>query len=329
MARQAKSGSVPHELRAQGRLIATFERTPDGGTKVASLEEGGGYRLRFTRPRSSPVRRAGAALDGIGACEGSVVNTGGGMAGGDRLSVAIDAGRATDVLLSTSAAERIYRSTGRETDVDIDLRLGARARLVWVPQETILFSCARLRRRLSVDMHESATLIAAETVIFGRLAMGESLGKGLFIDRWRIRRGGRLVHAEDTSLDGHIGRLLDRPAIGDGARAIATAIVVAPDAEDRLEAFRARMRVTLCEWGASAWKGRLIARFLAKDPVELRAALVCFLLVTTGGRLPRLWAAADRDLPTSIRQGVDGSPATMQEYGWDVRREAEVEPNPT
>jgi len=328
MARQAKSGSIPHELRAQGRLIATFERALDGGTRVASLEEGGGYRLRFTRPRSSP-RMAGVERAGVGACEGAIINTGGGMAGGDRLSVAIETGQAADVMLSTPAAERIYRSTGPETEVGIDLRLGARARLCWMPQETILFSGARLRRRLSVDMHESATLVAAETVIFGRLAMGESPGKGLLVDRWRIRRGGRLVHAEETRLDGHIGRLLERPAIGDGARAIATAIIVAPEVEDRLEAVRVGMRATLCEWGASAWRGRLIARFLAKDPADLRGALVCFLLVATGGRLPRLWAAADRDLPTSVGRGVDGSPVTMQDFSGDVWREAEFEPNPT
>jgi urease accessory protein len=362
MARQTKSESVPRELRAQGRLIATFERARDGTTGVASLEEGGGYRMRFARAHRSRGRQLGrerlehdpkkwipilgkdhARNDNLerdhgskrnhralvsATCEGAIINTGGGMAGGDHLSIAIEAGCATKVLLSTPAAERIYRSTGLDTQVEVDLRLGARARLAWLPQETILFSGARLRRRLSVDMHDSATLIIAEATVFGRLAMGETLGKGLFADRWRIRRGGTLMHAEDTRIAGDIGRLLERPAIGGGARAIATAIVFSPDAEDKLEAARAQIGAYGCEWGASAWKGRLLARFLANDTAGLRAALVRFLLVATDGNMPRLWAA-NRDLAArEFGPGVDGSSRATQDFDWNVGREVEVEPDP-
>jgi urease accessory protein len=328
VARQAKSGSVPPELRAQGRLIAAFERASDGTTQAASLEESGGYRLRFARSHSTTGRALGAERAASGVCEGAIINTGGGMAGGDRLSIAVAACRATNVLLSTPAAERIYRSTGLDTQIGVDLRLGERARLAWLPQETILFSGARLRRRLSVDMHDSATLIIAESTVFGRLAMGETPAKGLFADRWRIRRGGALIHAEETRLDGHIGRLLRRPAIGDGARAVATAIVVSPDAQDKLESARAQIGTSRCEWGASAWKGWLLARFLARDPADLRSALVRFLLVAVGGRLPRLWAV-DRDFATiMLGRDVDGSASMMQELGCDVRREVKVEPDP-
>ena len=56
-----------------------------------------------------------------------------------------------------------------------------------------------------------------EIVVFGRAAMGERMQKGEFVDRWRVRRGGRLVFAETIRLDGDIGGKLAKSAIAKGA----------------------------------------------------------------------------------------------------------------
>jgi urease accessory protein len=135
--------TIPQALRAQGRLGATFERKPDGTSRAASLEEGGGYRMRF--PRTHAHRDAAP-------CEGTVINTGGGMAGGDHLRIDVEARRGANVLLSTPSAERIYGSTGLDTKVEITLRLEAGSRLAWLPRETILFSDSRLVRSMSRSM---------------------------------------------------------------------------------------------------------------------------------------------------------------------------------
>jgi urease accessory protein len=263
-------------------LSARFERPEAGATGIAALEESGGYRMRFARGRSAAEP-----------CEGAVINTGGGMAGGDLLSITVEAGGLANVVLATPTAERIYRSSGPDTTIDVGLRLEAGARLAWLPQETILFRGARLRRRLEVEMDESASLVIAETTIFGRLAMGETPGRGLFADRRRIRRNGCLVQAEETLLEGPIGRLLGRPAIGGGARAVANVLLVSPLAQDRLDAARSALAHAPCECGTSAWNGMLVARFLASDPADLRAALVRFLLAVTQEDLPRLWTCND------------------------------------
>jgi urease accessory protein len=260
--------------------------------------------------------------------EGAIINTGGGMAGGDRLSIEVEAGPRSNVLLSTPTAERIYNSTGLNTEVEIALRLAAGSRLAWLPRETILFSGARLVRRLSVDMDRNATLILAEATTFGRLAMGETLGKGLFADRWRVRRGGPLLHAEETRLDGSISLLLERPAIGDAARAVATALMVSPQAEDRLVAARAGLAGARCECGASAWNGMLIGRFLGKDPQALRADLVRFLLVLTQGCLPQLWADGSDISPRSGGNAVEQLAPSMPDWQDAARMETEVEPDP-
>jgi urease accessory protein len=306
--------SVPAALRAQGRIEASFLRDADGRTQAASLEEAGGYRMRF------PRRHARHAP-----CEGALINTGGGMAGGDQLSVCLLAGEGTNVVVSTPAAERVYRSTGPDTAVDVALRLQAGARLAWLPQETILFAGARLARRLEVDLDASATLVVAEAAIFGRAAMAEKPGKGLFADRWRIRRDGRLIHAEQTRLDGPIAKLLARPAIGDGGTAVATAAMISPEAEDRIDAARIALRDAGCECGVSAWKGMLLARFVSRDPALLRADLVRFLLVAMRGELPRLWTLGS-DMPTRSAPDAIGAAkagtfaASSSDWEDDIRR---------
>lgn len=262
------------------------------------------------------------------ACEAAIINTGGGMAGGDRLSISVEAGARSNVVISAPAAERIYRSSGADTVVGIDLRLDAGARLAWLPQETILFRGARLARRLDVEMDESASLVIAETTIFGRLAMGETPGRGLFADRRRIRRSGCLVQAEETFLEGPIGRLLGRPAIGGGARAVANVLLVSPLAEDRLDAARSALAHAPCECGTSAWNGMLVARFLASDPADLRAALVRFLLALTQEDLPRLWTCND-NVSMMEKAGMETAAGSSPDLDGAGRGRSRFEPHST
>jgi urease accessory protein len=127
-------------------------------------------------------------------------------------------------------------------------------------------------------------------VVFGRAARAERMADGLFEDRWRIRRGGRLVYADTLRLEGPIGDLLQKPSVGNGARALATLIHVAPDAEARLDAARDHLASgNGCEAAASAWNGLLAVRFCAVTVEALRAAAVPFLLAFRGEPLPRVW----------------------------------------
>jgi len=194
-----------------------------------------------------------------------------------------------EATLTTQAAEKVYRSDGTETALAVRLTLERGGRLAWLPQEQILFDGARLRRSLDVAMAGDAALTLVESVVFGRLARGERVERGAFRDRWRIRRDGRLVYAEDVRLDGPIAALLACKAVGDGARALATFLHVAPDAEARREEARAACETAGVPCGGSAWNGMLLARFLSPDPQALRTALVRFLERFRGQALPRSW----------------------------------------
>ena len=270
---------VPDFVRASGGVRMVLGARAD---RTVALEraESGGYRVRFPRHHE-------AVLGGI--CEAVLINTGGGMAGGDRVRTEITIGEGASAIVTTQAAEKIYRSQGPLTEIDIALRLEPAARLTWIPQEMILFSGSRWRRTLKVDLKADASLTILESTVFGRTAMGEAVECGFCHDRWRIRRDGRLVFAEDLRLGEHPAKLLASKASGDGARALATLLHVGPDAEMRIEEVRGILAGARSECGASAWNGMLLVRFVCRDPQLLRYDLVRFIETFRGSPMPRSW----------------------------------------
>lgn len=264
---------VPAFVRAAGGVRVAFEKGAFG-TQPIHRAESGGYRVRFPRAEG---------------CEAVIINTGGGMAGGDRMTAEMSAGPGASAVVTTQAAEKIYRSQGPDASIGVSLDLAAGSRLAWLPQEAILFSGGRMHRRIDVSMAASATLTLADSLVFGRIAMGEILESGSVRDRWRVRRDDKLVFAEDVRLDGPVALALARRVIANGAAALATILHIAPDAETRLDAMRASLAVAACECGASAWNGLLVARFLSVDPQALRADLARCLERFRGMPMPRSW----------------------------------------
>ena len=260
--------------RARG-AVAFDVHARDGVTRRGSLHESGSLRVRFPSPEA----------EGLSAV---FVNTAGGVAGGDRFDVDITAGEDTALTLTTAAAEKIYRATDRPAELAISLRLASRAKLAWLPQETILFDRAKVSRRIDIDVAGGASLLLCEMVVFGRTAMGERMMQGSFVDRWRVRLGGKLVYAETVRLEGDIGDKLARPAIGKGAAAIATALIV-PGDQALVERIREAVENFGGEVGISAWNGFAMARFCAQDAARLRADIVAVLSRAGGPPLPRLW----------------------------------------
>ncbi|UGY19507.1 urease accessory protein UreD [Bradyrhizobium septentrionale] len=260
--------------RAQGAVRFGVHRK-DGATRRGDLHESGSLRVRFPSPED----------DGLSAV---FVNTAGGIAGGDRFEIAIAAGEGARLTLTTAAAEKVYRAPGSAARLDIALRVADGAHLSWLPQETILFDRARIVRSFDIDLAEGASLLLCEIVVFGRAAMGETMRHGEFVDRWRMRRGGRLVFAETIKLDGEIGDKLARPAIAGGGCAIGTALIV-PGDEALVERIREASDSFGGEVGISAWNGFAMARFCAQDAARLRADMMTVLGRASALPLPRLW----------------------------------------
>ncbi len=218
-----------------------------------------------------------------------MLNTAGGLTGGDAFEVDLRLDDGAHVTAATQTAERAYRSTGAAARIEVSLRLGAGACLHWLAQETILFEGAHLRRRLTVDMAPDATALIVEPVILGRAAMGETPQALHFRDSWRVHRDGHLAHAEETRIIPPLSDLRRGAAgLGDD-RAFATMIYLGADAGDRLDPLRAALGPLPLRVAASAWQGKLAVRMAAPGGQALRAALLALIPLFRGTPMPRVW----------------------------------------
>lgn len=260
--------------RAVGRIGLTAEYGR-GITQRKRVHESGGLRMHF------PGTRARELL-------AMLINTAGGIAGGDSHDLEIAAGDKARLAVSSTAAEKVYRSLGPDARIGIRLSAGQDAWLAWLPQETILFDGARFHRTIDIDLADDARLVFAEAVVFGRTGMGESVTHGFFFDRWRVRRGGTLVFAETVRLDGAIAAKLGEAAVANGGAAVATILII-PGGVEIVEQLRALGSEFRGEVGISAWNGLAVARLCAADGAALRYDLMLLLVTLREGKLPHCW----------------------------------------
>jgi len=266
---------VMQRARGIGRLST---KQGDGTTRIDRLYQDGCAKIRLPHTHSS-------------ALEAVLINTAGGLTGGDRMEWTADIAADGRAVLTTQACERIYRSLGGPATVHTRLNVGANAHLDWLPQETILFATSQLNRSIDIDLADGASLTAVEAILLGRDAMGEIALDAQLRDNWRIHRNGRLIHAEATRLDGTEAERSGLALLA-GKRAFATVLHIAPDAYT-CAARLARLREVLPQDGriaASANGERLVVRALAQTGLALRRLIVPILAeLSCAGSLPRLW----------------------------------------
>jgi urease accessory protein len=272
-----RPAATPSHQRSRGGASLRFA-VARGGTRLADLHQTSPMRILFPTPE--PGEPPLAAL----------VNTAGGLAGGDEVDISVTLDAAAVATVSTPAAEKIYRSLGPETRIATRIEVGPAARLEWIPQETILFEGARLSRRLEADIAADAALLMAEMLVFGRHARGEALTRGGLLDGWRIRRGGTLVWADGLALDGDIAAVLANPFGFAGAEASATLLLADPNPLPPL-------RDALRDAGIAATilrPGLMLARWLGPAAMVRKGLGSAIRLVRARhfglpAALPRLW----------------------------------------
>lgn len=271
--------------RADGAARLAFERDrTTGATRLADLYQRPPCRLLF------PHVAAGEPPQAV------LVTTTGGLTGGDRIDLSVRAGPGAVATVTSQAAEKLYRSAEGETEVALALSVAAGAWLEWLPQETILFQGARLHRDTRAEVAPGGRLLAVETLVFGRHAMGESLTDGALVESWRITCGGALVWADTLRLAGpEMPRLLAHPAAFAGARAYASVLYVGDDAAAFLPAARSWVAGAGRSAGVTVVNGVLLARFLNAEASVLRGQVAAYLAqarATIGGfaeTVPRVW----------------------------------------
>ncbi|MGR9077847.1 urease accessory protein UreD [Rhizobium leguminosarum] len=262
----------PQRAEGRGHLAAKLF---DGRTRIRELYQEGAAKIRLPDTFDASM-------------EAVIINTAGGLTGGDRMDWSFDAGAGTRIDVTTQACEKIYKASAGTAEVTTSIKVGAQARVDWLPQETILFDRAALSRRLDVDLDEDSEFLAVEAVLLGRKAMGETVETGLFRDRWRIRRSGRLIHAEELRLSDGVAALAARQAVLGGQVAFATLLYAGPLSEAYLGKVRPLVEGSM--GGASAWDGKLVVRLAAADGFSLRKILIPVIsALRNGAPVPKVW----------------------------------------
>lgn len=260
--------------RATGESRVVFALR-DGATRLTDLHQRDPCRVLFPDPEPGEPPEA------------VLVTTSGGVTGGDVLKMAIEVGPGALAVAATQAAEKIYRATktGDPCIIDVAVSVGEGATLDWLPQETIVFDGARLKRRTVADVATGGSLLACEMVVLGRAASGERFTGGLLLDAWSVRRAGRLAWTDTLRVEGETPT-----GAGFGAaNALATIIGVWDLPQQRFERARALLEgVDAVRAGVTLVNGVMVARLLG-EATTVRATTIGFLGAFRGQRLPRVW----------------------------------------
>jgi urease accessory protein len=268
----------PHDLirhqRAFGRGEC-FVKSREGKSVIDRLWQQGCSKLRLPKAAN-------------GDFEVVMINSSGGLTGGDRLDWAFTAADNCTMTVTTQACEKIYASLGGPAEVHTEISVGANGHINWLPQETILFNEAQLSRKLDVNLAANATALLVEPVLLGRLAMDEMLMTGQLRDQWTVRQNGQLIHAERFTLGPDVAQLRPQRAVLNGAHAYASVLMIDPLAEQFLDSARAIIGRL---GGASFWNGKLIARLIDEDGYLLRKRLMPLVsLLNKQAALPKCWS---------------------------------------
>lgn len=266
--------SLARPQRTRGLAVVSVARR-HGAVRLEALRQEGSLKVLW------PASGDRASLEAV------LLNTAGGLTGGDALNMSASVGAGARLVVSTQAAERVYRSVDGTAAVGAELKVAEGARLDWLPQETILYDGAALERRLALDLAPGGRALLAEPVILGRRAMGERVRLATFRDCWEVRQDGCLLLADRLRVEGEAWASLSTAGALGRSGAWANVALLGPDATALLEPLR---RLLPTGAGASLVReGVLFARILAEDGFELRRALIPVLELLGGRPLPKVW----------------------------------------
>jgi urease accessory protein len=228
--------------------------------------------------------------------EAVLVNTAGGIAGGDRLECGVTALAKASFAVTSQAAEKVYRALDAPARIATRLKVCEAAKLAWLPQETILFNWGRLIRTTEIELSSGAELLALEWLVLGRAAHGEEITGGHIADSWRVKRDGRLIWADSFRATDQTFPHLHRKALLSDCKAFGTLVYFGPHLDARLEFLRDIAPSLGCRCSMTSVSGLIIARFAARTSFELRLALRGFFQQFSGQlgghpfRAPKMWS---------------------------------------
>ena len=269
----------PEVIAAIERPVQITENSSDkdlqraeGACRIVVAGDGKSTRI-VDLYQQSPVRVLFPRTGCERSLEAVLVNTSGGVAGGDRLQLNVTALPGASIAVTTQAAERIYGALDENAQITTHLNVGDTAKLAWLPQETIVFNHARVRRRTEIEISSGSELLALECLVLGRIARGEKLSAGAIIDTWQVRKDRRLRWCDTFRVTDEVFSHLSRKALLQDSTALATLLYFGPHLDEWLQLIRNQSVSFDCQCAATLVGGLLVARLAAKSSLELKASL--------------------------------------------------------
>jgi urease accessory protein len=308
MAQAGSSGCVAIQGFHRADPPVTCSRTPltwrpsdqdlqraDGSVRIVLTGSENGARIKEAFQRSPlrilfPSTVAGAVEEAV------LVNTAGGIAGGDRLECGVTALANASIAVTSQAAEKVYRALDAPARIATRLKVCEAAKLAWLPQETILFNGGRLSRTTEIELSDGAELLALEWLVLGRAAHGEEITGGHIADSWRVKREGRLIWADCFRATDQTFPHLHRKALLSDCKAFGTLVYFGPNLDARSEFLREIAPSRGCYCSMTSVSGLIVARFATRTSFELRLTLRGFLEQFGGElgghpfRAPKMWS---------------------------------------
>jgi urease accessory protein len=279
--------SVPPDAVVMQRTRGRAEVRIDTGGRLSNLHQSGSAKAFLPKIYATQSH----TNTGVRRPEPEVVflNTAGGVTGGDKLHFGLHLAAGVRAVATTQTAERAYASLGGAGEITVGMSVDDGGMLSWLPQETILFDGSELNRTTTIALRGSATLLYCETLVLGRAAMGEVVGRLKLRERRIVHRDGVPVLLDPVDLGDDVLLSGRDPALLDGNIAFATVALVSQGAQDALGGVQAVLAGAPCRVAASAWDGKCVVRLMAPDGWPLQQALRSVLRHLRNGDLPRVW----------------------------------------
>ena len=224
-------------------------------------------------------------------CHVYLIHPPGGVVGGDQLEIIVDCKHNTEVLLTTPAAGKFYRSSGKTASQSVQLTVAEDAMLEWLPQETILFDGANVNSTTRIKLTHQSRFIGWEIVGLGRPVCDEAFDNGSALINIELYLENQPLLLERVILNAKIIKAM----CGMAQHSMMASLLVYPATKDDLEKAR------ICAgdqrfFGATLVNDVLICRMLGAQAQPIRKLFTSIWQALRPGHNqrqacnPRIWA---------------------------------------
>jgi urease accessory protein len=284
------------ELASTRNIVVTTTESWHGQLDLQFTKSGNSTQLARSYARA-PLKVQRPFYPETEVCHTVLLHTAGGIVGGDKLSSRLILAPQTQVLLTTAAAAKIYRSNGLTAHQTIEIEVGDDAHLEWLPQESIVFDRALYHQNMRVNLGWGATWCGWEITRLGRSASSEQFLHGQWRNAIEVWQAGRPLWIERQQLDGSVEQwqslhgLATQPIVGTLAL---IGVSVEPDlVQQARDLWTGANTEMVC--GVTRVQGGLVCRYRGSDRQEVqRWFIAVWDLVRRQYRdrtvyIPRVW----------------------------------------